>query len=353
VAVTASSFVLTTGQKSSQPQSKPGQVVETPSAAPGKSQDPANKQSESETEVVRVETNLVNTLFTAVDKDRHFITTLRPEDVRIFENDVAQPVSLFERETDRPLSLALLIDTSESQRGVLSAEKQAARAFVDLVIRPNIDQAAVISFTGVPAVQQSLTNDIIKLRKGIERVKVELSPENERLLAMGENPLPKDQDPTGYTGIWDSMGMTIEKMLSQGRENTRKAIILLSDGDDTSSTLKKQDVIDLAVKNDVVIYSIGIRDRDFPEGKLDSGSLKKISDRTGGRAFFPAQPEDLKLAFAQIDQELRSQYLIAYSPTNANHDGSYRRLKIEIVNPELRKNRVQLLYRGGYYARKN
>jgi len=319
----------------------------------GEGQDPAKKQPESETDVVRVETNLVNTLFTAVDKDRHFITSLRAEDIRIFENDVTQPVSLFERETDRPLSLALLIDLSESQRGVLPSEKQAARAFVDLVIRPQIDQAAVVSFTGVPTVQQSLTNDLVKLRKGIEQVKVELSPENARRLANGEDPLPKDQDPTGYTGIWDAMWMAIDDLLSKTPERTRRAIILLSDGDDTSSTIKKQDVIDLAVKSDVVVYSIGIRDRDFPEGKLDSGSLKKISDRTGGRAFFPTQPEDLKLAFSQIDQELRSQYLVAYSPTNANHDGSYRRLKIEIVNPELRKNKVQLLYRTGYYARKN
>ena len=353
VTVVTANFVVTNGQKSSQPQSKPGQVVETPSAAPGKSQDPANKQSESETEVVRVETNLVNTLFTAVDKDRHFITTLRPEDVRIFENDVAQLVSLFERETDRPLSLALLIDTSESQRAVLPAEKQAARAFVDLVIRPNMDRSAVISFTGIPTIEQTLTNDLVKLRKGIERVKAELSAENARRIAADEPPLPKDQDPSGYTGIWDAMWMTIDELLSKTPENTRRAIILLSDGDDTSSTKQKQDVIDLAIKTDVVIYSIGIRDRDFPEGKLDSGSLKKISDRTGGRTFFPAQPEELKLAFAQIDQELRSQYLIAYSPTNANHDGSYRRLKIEIINPELRKNKVQLLYRGGYYARKN
>lgn len=325
---------VTKAQKSGQPQDQPS-------------------KREPETEVVRVETNLVNTLFTAVDKDRHFITSLRAEDIRIFENDVAQPVSLFERETDRPLSLALLIDISESQKGVLPAEKQAARAFVDLVIRPNIDQAAVVSFTGVPTIQQTLTNDLVKLRKGIEQPKVELSIENERRLANGDEPLPKDQDPTGYTGIWDAMWMTINELLSKTPERTRRAIILLSDGDDTSSAIKRQDVIDFAMKSDVVIYSIGIRDRDFPEGKLDSGSLKKISDRTGGKAFFPTQPDDLRLAFSQIDQELRSQYLIAYSPTNTNRDGSYRRLKMEILNPELRKNRVQLLYRQGYYARKN
>lgn len=314
-------------------------------------QDPPSR-SESETEVVRVETNLVNTLFTAVDKDRHFITSLRAEDIRIFENDVPQPVSLFERETDRPLSLVFLVDTSESQRGVAVAEKQAALAFIDMVIRPNIDQAAVVSFTGVPTVQQALTNNLSDLRHGIAKVKVEMSAENARRLALGEDPLPKEQDPTGYTGIWDAMWMTIEELLSKTPQRTRRAIILLSDGDDTSSEIKRQDVIDLAVKSDVVIYSIGIRDRDFEFGKLDTGALKKISDRTGGRAFFPSQPDDLKLAFAQIDQELRSQYLIAYSPTNANRDRSYRRIKIEILNPELRKNKVQLLYREGYYARK-
>jgi VWFA-related protein len=324
------------------------------SVSPGENQDPANKQPESDTEVIKVETNLVNTLFIAVDKDRHFVTSLRAEDIRIFENDVAQPVSLFEREIDRPLSLALLIDTSESQRAVLPAEKEAARAFVDLVIRPNVDRAAVVSFTGIPTLEQTLTNDLVKLQKGIERVKVaELSAENKRRIAEDEPLLPKEQDPTGYTGVWDSMHTTIDQLLSRTSERSRRAIILLSDGDDTSSTIKRQDVIDLAVKSDVVVYSIGIRDRDFPEGKLDSGSLKKVSDRTGGRAFFPTQLDDLKLAFSQIDQELRSQYLIAYSPTNVNHDGSYRRIKIEILNPDLRKQKVQLLYRGGYYARKN
>ena len=154
-------------------------------------QDPAKKQTESETEVVRVETNLVNTLFTAVDKDHHYVTSLRAEDIRILENEVAQPVILFERETDRPVLLAFLIDTSESQRGVLTAEKQAARAFVDLVIRPNIDQAAVLSFTGVPTVQQALTNETVKLREEIDRVQVEMSAENARRLTMGEDPLPK------------------------------------------------------------------------------------------------------------------------------------------------------------------
>jgi Ca-activated chloride channel family protein len=149
------------------------------------------------------------------------------------------------------------------------------------------------------------------------------------------------------------MWMTIEDLLSKAPEGTRRAIVLLSDGDDTSSTIKKQDVIDFAVKSDVAIYSIGFRDRDFSEGKLDSGALRKVSDRTGGRAFFPTGPGELQSSFAQIDQELRSQYLIGYSPTNKNRDGSYRRIRLEIVNPDLRKDKPLLLYRQGYYAKKS
>lgn len=327
--------------------------LETNSAAPDASPTPPNTAQEPEAEVIRVETDLVNSLFTSTDKDRHFITSLKATDIAIFENDVAQTISLFERETDRPLSLALLIDTSDSQRGVLADEKNAARAFVDSVIRPAKDRAAVVSFTGVPKIEQESTGELAKLHRGILRVKIEISPENERRMANGDDPLPKEQDPSGYTGIWDAMWMTMEDLLSKAPEGTRRAIVLLSDGDDTSSTIKKQDVIDFAVKSDVAIYSIGFRDRDFQEGKLDSGSLRKISDRTGGRAFFPTQPDELQASFAQIDQELRSQYLIGYSPTNKNRDGSYRRTRIEIINPALRQNKAQLFYRQGYYAKRN
>lgn len=327
--------------------------LESLPAPPAESPTPPKATAEPEAEVIRVETDLVNSLFTATDKDRHFITSLRATDIAIFENDVPQTISLFERETDRPLSLALLIDTSDSQRGVLNEEKNAARAFVDSVIRPAKDRAAILSFTGVPRIEQDPTNDLASLHRGIARVKIEISPENEQRIANGDDPLPKEQDPSGYTGIWDAMWTTIEDILSKTPDGTRRAIVLLSDGDDTSSTIKKQDVIDFAVKSDVAIYSIGFRDRDFPEGKLDTGALRKISDRTGGRAFFPTQPDELQASFAQIDQELRSQYLIGYSPTNKNRDGSYRRTRIEIINPVLRQNKAQLFYRQGYYAKRN
>lgn len=332
--------------------STPGQeATRGASKRPGSDATKKAVQQQPDDDVIRVETDLVNTLFTAVDRDRQFIRNLRAQDVRVLENDIIQPVSVFERETNRPLSLAILIDTSESQRGVLEDEKRAAQVFVDQVIRPGVDRAAIVSFTGEPTIEQPLTGDPQSLRRGIARVRRGLSEENRWRMENDLEPLPKEQDSTGYTGIWDAMWETIETQLANAPENSRKAIILLSDGDDTSSTIKRQNVIDYAVKNDAVVYAIGIRDPQFPEGKLDGGALKKISERTGGRAFFPSHPDELRRTFAQIDEELRSQYLIAYSPTNKSRDGSFRRVKLEVINPELQKQKVQLLYRQGYYAR--
>src|SRR6266550_1215696 len=121
------------------PQIPQAQRTRTVSTTPSASPTPPNTTPEPDAEVVRVETNLANALFTATDKDHHFITSLRASDIGVFENDVPQTISLFERETDRPLSLAILVDTSGSQEAVLPAEKSAARAFIDSVIRPNID----------------------------------------------------------------------------------------------------------------------------------------------------------------------------------------------------------------------
>ena len=127
-------------------------------------------------------------------------------------------------------------------------------------------------------------------------------------------------------------------------------MILLSDGDDTSSTIKRQDVIDSAVKNNVAVYGIGIGDPEYY--KIEKDSLRKITDSTGGRAFFPRDENELQAAFKLIQEELRSQYVIAYSPKNKTRDGSHRQIKIEVVNPELRKQKLQLIYRHSYYAPK-
>jgi Ca-activated chloride channel homolog len=314
---------------------------------------PARRQAQSgqsqasaaEDEVVRVDTELASILLTAIDKDRRFITTLKREDVRVLEDDVPQELSIFERETELPLTLSILIDTSRSQEKTLSDEKIAARAFIDSVVRPEKDQASVISFTGEAVLQEPLTNDLGKLRSAVERVVIELpmgSPE------CGEN-VSVEREPRCFTGVWDALWVTTNEVLAQSSERTRRAIILLSDGDDTSSTTKRQEAIDFAIKHNIVIYSIGIGDDE--EYEIADDALRKISEKTGGRAFFPQDKRELEAAFAQIQKELRSQYLLAYQPANRKHDGSFRQVRIEIVNPELRKQKLRLLYRQGYYAR--
>lgn len=320
-----------------------GQQPRTPAATA----QPANNQSPSEDDdVVRVDTDLANILLTAIDKDRRFITTLRKEDVRVLEDNVPQEVSIFERETDLPLTLVILIDTSRSQEAVMPDEKTAAHTFIDSVIRPDKDQAAIISFTGEAVLQETLTNDLGKLRKAVDRVEVEIPDGDPRC----EGNVTIESEPRCWTGVWDGIWVTVNEVLSQTPEQTRRAIIILTDGDDTGSQTKKDEAVDFAVKNNVVIYSIGIRDNNYPDGELKKGTLTKISEKTGGRAFFPQDKPTLDAAFAQIQQELRSQYLIAYQPANRKRDGSFRQVRLEIVNPELRKEKLRLLYRQGYYA---
>jgi Ca-activated chloride channel family protein len=294
---------------------------------------------------VRVDTELATVLLTAIDRDRRFITTLRREDVRVVEDNVPQELSVFERETELPLTLAILVDTSRSQERTLPDEKSAARAFIDSVLRPDRDRAAVISFAGEATLQQDMTNDLGKLRGAVEQVKIEFptgSPEC-------EGNVTPERERRCYTGVWDAAWVTVSEVLSQTPAQSRRAIILLSDGQDSGSMTKRQEAIDLAVKHNVVIYSIGIGDEEY-EG-VAHGALRKISEQTGGRAFFPESKQELDAAFAQIQQELRSQYLLAYRPTNTRRDGSFRQVRVEIVNRELRKQKLQLLYRQGYYAR--
>lgn len=312
-----------------------------PSPAPT----PSSQSPAQADDVVRVDTDLASILLTAIDKDKRFITTLRKEDVRVLEDNAPQEIQTFARETDLPLTLAILIDTSRSEELPLPDEKIAARVFIDSVISPEKDHAAIISFTGEAVLQQTLTNDLGKLRAAAGRVTVELPKGN----PICEQPFTVELDPRCLTGIWDAIWVTVNEVLSSSPEHTRRAIILLTDGDDTSSVTKRQEAIDFAVRNNVTIYAIGIGDPS--EFKIDGKALRNISEKTGGRVFFPANKAELDAAFAQIEQELRSQYLITYQP-NRKPDGSYRQVKIEIINPELRKEKLRLLYRQGYYAKR-
>ena len=303
-------------------------------------------------DVERVETDLTNVLFTAVDKSRRFVTSLKQDDIRVLEDGVEQKVFTFQRETDRPLSLAILIDCSASQERTLPEEKSAAQRFVDTVIRAAKDEVAVLTFTGDATLEQGLTGSAARVRRAIDRV--EFVPPSGYIgggVLVGTPPISGDnQARAGSTAIWDAVWVTSREVLSESSDKTRRAIILLSDGVDTSSRLKLQEAVDSALKADAIIYSIGVGDSFSFEG-VDEGSLRKISERTGGRAYFPRNEDDLRSAFAQIQDELRSQYLIAYSPSNKTKDGSFRKVQIDLVNPELKKQQLRLTYRQGYFAR--
>jgi Ca-activated chloride channel homolog len=326
------------------------QRVANPSPSPTpRSQDDETLRSD---EVVRVETNLTNVFFTAADKHKRFISNLKREDVRVLEDGVPQQIFTFQQNIDLPLSLAILIDTSRSEERTLPDEKVAAQAFLEAVMRAQKDEAAVVSFTGESTLEQGLTGNVPRLRRAIERVQY-VPPSGliaGGVVVGGTPPISDSQQMlAGSTAIWDAVFTTSNEVLRDSAEHTRRAIILLTDGQDTSSQVHMSEAINSAVKVDALIYAIGIGDR-YSYG-VDEGSLRKITEATGGRAYFPRNESELRDAFAQLQRDLREQYLIAYAPTNKSRDGSYRRVTIEIVNPEVQKQSLKLSYRPGYFAK--
>lgn len=304
-------------------------------------------------EVLRVESNLTNLLFTAIDKNKRYVTSLQESDIRVLEDGVPQKVFTFQRETDRPLSIAFLIDVSISEERTLPDEKAAARSFIEHVIRSEKDQAAIIPFEGYAHVEQPLTRDVLAIYKTLERVEVAYpsylggAPP---VTGISSGPGTIAPPPEGSTAIWDSVFLTCRHVLAQNREQRRRAIILLTDGRDTTSRVSRIAAIDQAIQTETVVYAIGIGDSKY-EG-VNKQALKDISERTGGRAFFPKKADDLQAAFAEIEQEIRSQYLVAYSSSNKTRDGAFRTMTIEVANPQLGKEGLKLRYRPGYFAKK-
>ncbi|HYE13084.1 MAG TPA: VWA domain-containing protein [Pyrinomonadaceae bacterium] len=321
--------------------------TQTPTPTPSPSPTPAPTPDEAD-DVERINTDLTNVLLSATDSKRRFVTTLKAEDLRVLEDGVEQRLISFQQETDAPLALAVLVDTSASQAGVLRDEQEAARAFFASVLRPGKDTGAVVSFTGITRVEQPPTGERERLNAAIDATKVLYpvnSPECE------DEDTPEEVRVRCQTAVWDAIAITSGEVLSRTPETARRAIVLLSDGDDYSSKLTIYQSVEHAARNNVVVYSIGIRDRDVGVGDLRKDNLRRVSEETGGRAFFPKNRAELDSAFAQVERELRSQYLLSYSPTNKARDGRYRRVTVEIVNPALRKQKLRLLYRRGYYAR--
>jgi VWFA-related protein len=323
--------------------------IATPSPTPPRPRDELPQDSD---EVVKFDTNLTNIFFTAADKNKRFISDLKAEDIRVFEDGQQQEIFTFQRDVDLPLSLAILIDCSASEERTLPDEKRAAQLFLENVLRANKDEAAIVSFTGETTLEQGFSGNLDRLRRAIDRV--EFVPPSGYIgggvVVNGTPPISGDnQILAGSTAIWDAVWATAEELIGASAEHTRRAIILLTDGDDTSSKMKMHDAIERAQKADALIYAIGIGDR--YTFNVDEGALRKIAEHTGGRAYFPKHERDLNDAFIQIQRDLREQYLVAYSPSNKNRDGSYRKIEIQLINPTLKQQNLKLNYRSGYFAK--
>jgi Ca-activated chloride channel family protein len=353
-ATAAAVFVAGSRAQNSEMQNnnRPRRAESSPQASPTPPTKPEDEITLRSDEVVRVETNLTNVLFTAADRQKRFVSNLKREDIRVLEDGVPQEIFTFQPNIDLPLSLAILIDTSGSEERTLPEEKAAARSFLEAVVRPNRDEAAIVSFTGEVTLEQGLTGNIGRLRRAIDQV--EFVPPSGYIgggvVVGGTPPISGTQQAlAGSTAIWDAIWATSNELLSDAAEHTRRAVILLTDGEDTSSQVHMQDAINRALKADALIYAIGIGDR-YQFG-INEGALKKVTEGTGGRAYFPRNERELRDAFVQIQNDLREQYLVAYSSSNKTRDGSYRRVAIEIVNPETRKENLRLNYRPGYFAK--
>jgi Ca-activated chloride channel family protein len=313
--------------------------------------------AEQDDEVIRVDTDLTSLFFIASDRNNRYITSLRQEDLRLTEDGLPQTIVTFQRETDRPLSIAFLIDVSASEERTLPEEKAAARGFIETVIQSSKDQAAIIAFTGSAYLEQDLTRDVLSLYRALERVEVAMPAylgAGRPISGIFSAPGTKRPPIEGTTAIWEAVALTASRVLTPSpnaevHNQKRRAIILLTDGWDTSSRLNMSEAISFALSAETVIYAIGVGDSKM-DG-VDKHSLETVAESTGGRAFFPKKEADLKNAFAEIERELRSQYLVAYSSTNKRRDGSYRHIRLDVTSPVLQKDKLRLRYRPGYYAK--
>lgn len=291
---------------------------------------------------IRLGTRLVNVLFSAQDLQNRYINDLQSPQLEVYEDGVRQEIFTFKREFDLPLTMALLVDVSASERNTLPLLKDAGGQFVDSVLRRGQDTAAVVKFEGEATVMQGLTSNPARVRRAIDELAFTAPPPVG--VFGGPTPPINGRSRQGGTSLWDSIVATCSDLLAG--EPGRKTIVLLTDGQDTTSRLKIADAINEALRAEVIIYSIGIGDPGFG---VDEKALRRISDATGGRAVFPKRASELSRAFLQLEEDLRQQYLLAYEPSNEAANGAFRRIEVRVPT----QKEIRLRHRRGYYAPSN
>lgn len=342
VAFAAWMLLPLSGTSAQQKQDPPKQDKKQDKKKQEEQQKQQQKPKEEETQTIRVGTQLVNVLFSVTDKQNRYINDIKQEEVTVLENGQPQQIFTFKREFDLPLTMAIMVDTSGSEQYTLPQLKDAGSHFINSVIRSGKDTAAVIKFEGEATLMQGLTSNRERLRKGLEEVSYIAPPPGG--VFGGSTPPINGGSRQGGTSIYDSVIATCSDLLA--REAGRKTIILLTDGDDTTSRMKLADAINEALRAEVVIYAIGIGDPGF--GGVNEGVLRNLCEATGGRAFVPKGRNDLDHAFAQLEQDMRQQYLLAYEPSNDAPDGNFRKIEVRVAN----RKELKIRHRRGYYAPK-
>jgi Ca-activated chloride channel homolog len=274
---------------------------------------------------ITVDVSRVNMLFTVSDKKGRFITDLNKEDFQVFENKKPQPIVEFAAESDLPLRLAILIDTSNSIRDRFHFQQEAATNFIDGTVRPEQDKAMLVSFDTSAELVDDLTNDIGALERGIANLR-----------------------PGGGTSLYDAIFFACRDKLMQDQPlyKFRRAMVILSDGDDNQSRYTRDQALEMALKADVTIYAISTN---ITHVETDGDKIMRyFAEETGGQSFFPFKASDLDQSFENIANELRHQYNIFYRPDPLKTDGLYHSVEIRV---KAHKDMI-VRCRKGYYAPK-
>ncbi len=304
------------------------------------SQTPDDQDQSMETLKVRV--NVVQLFFNVKDKKGALIPNQKKDDFEILEDGKPQTIKYFTAESNLPLTLGILIDSSGSQMRVLEMEKEVGGAFLSQILREK-DEAFVIDFDVNVDLLQDFTNDVHRLKAALNKARVNTGGGGGSLPGLGGGPIPTST-PRG-TLLYDAVYLAAHDQLAH--EVGRKAMILLTDGQDQGSQLRVKDAIEAAQKSDSIVYVILIADRGFYGGFGYSGDseMKKLAAETGGRVIEVGNKfEKLKDAFDQIANELRSQYNLGYTPSNSVQDGTFRKLELKS------KQGYKVQTRSGYYA---
>jgi VWFA-related protein len=319
------------------------------SAPQNTQQQPAAQQTQDQEQepvtTLRRDVNVVNLFFNVKDKHSALIPDLTKADFELYEDGKPQTVKYFSKETDLPLTLGMMIDTSPSQQRVLPMEQDAGAEFLHDVLRPK-DLAFLLSFDVEVDLLRDLTNNYKDIEHAMAKTRINAGGGSRSSIpGIGQGPIPGIGNPKG-TLLYDAVYLASREVLSH--EVGRKAMIILTDGQDQGSNTRLTEAIEIAQKADAIVYVILCADRGFyGGGYYGDREMRKLTEETGGRVIDAGNhPEKMRDAFAQLANELRNQYAIGYTPTNQTKDGSFR--KVEIRVPKVKDAKIQA--RKGYYA---